>query len=200
MKKRPAWILPIIIFSQFTGTSLWFAGNAIIADIQRQWSLGESTLGYMTSIVQLGFIAGTLCFAVLAVSDRFSPRKVFFFCSLLGAFSNLLVYLAAFSYFDEVKKTGVKFYRYTDGFLHQKAMLVDDVSASVGTANFDNRSFRLNFEITATIADSAFVSDVERMFEADFARSRQMEPGELDEKSFWFKLGVKIARLTSPIQ
>ena len=37
MNNRPAWILPIIIFSQFTGTSLWFAGNAIIADIQRQW-------------------------------------------------------------------------------------------------------------------------------------------------------------------
>ncbi len=95
MKKRPAWILPIIIVSQFTGTSLWFAGNAILGDIQRQWSLGESALGFVTSVVQLGFITGTLCFAVLAVSDRFSPRKVFFFCSLLGAFSNLLVYLAA---------------------------------------------------------------------------------------------------------
>jgi predicted MFS family arabinose efflux permease len=92
MKKRPAWILPIIIFSQFTGTSLWFAGNAILGDIQRQWSLGESALGYVTSVVQLGFIAGTLCFAALAVSDRFSPRKVFFFCSLLGAFTNLLIY------------------------------------------------------------------------------------------------------------
>jgi len=95
MQKRPAWILPIIIFSQFTGTSLWFAGNAILDDIQRQWSLGESALGYVTSVVQLGFIAGTLCFAVLAVSDRFSPRKVFFFCSLLGAFTNLLIYLIA---------------------------------------------------------------------------------------------------------
>jgi len=95
MKKRPAWILPIIIFSQFTGTSLWFAGNAILDDIQRQWSLGKSALGYVTSAVQLGFIAGTLCFAVLAVSDRYSPRKVFFLCSLLGAFTNLLVYLSA---------------------------------------------------------------------------------------------------------
>ena len=113
---------------------------------------------------------------------------------------HLLVYLAAFSYFDEVERTGVQFYRYTDGFLHQKAMLVDDVAASVGTANFDNRSFRLNFEITATIGDSAFVSEVEQMFEADFARSRIMEPTELDKKSFWFKLGVKLARLTSPIQ
>jgi cardiolipin synthase len=55
-------------------------------------------------------------------------------------------------------------------------------------------------ETPLVIADSSFVSDVERMFEADFARSRQMEPGELDRKSFWFKLGVKVARLTSPIQ
>ena len=113
---------------------------------------------------------------------------------------HLLVYLAAYSYFDEASRTGVEFYRYTDGFLHQKVVLIDDRSAAVGTANFDNRSFRLNFEITANIADAAFVDEVERMFEADFANSRRMQPGELDEKSFWFKLGVKVARLTAPIQ
>ncbi len=97
---RPAWILPIIVISQFTGTSLWFAGNAVIDDIQRQWSLGESVVGHLTSVVQLGFIAGTLCFAVLAISDRFSPRKVFLICSLLGAFANLLIYLIADSFFS----------------------------------------------------------------------------------------------------
>ncbi len=113
---------------------------------------------------------------------------------------HLLVYLAAYSYFDEANKTGVEFYRYTEGFLHQKVVLIDDRSAAVGTANFDNRSFRLNFEITANIADSAFVDEVERMLEADFTRARRMEPGELDQKSFWFKLGVRVARLTSPIQ
>lgn len=113
---------------------------------------------------------------------------------------HLAVFLAAYSYFDQVEDTGVKFYRYTDGFLHQKAMLIDDVAATVGTANFDNRSFRLNFEITAVMADSALVSEVEQMFERDFARSRMMRPGELDEKSFLFKLGVKLARLTAPIQ
>ena len=113
---------------------------------------------------------------------------------------HLAVYLAAFSYFDEVKKTGVRFYRYTDGFLHQKAVLIDDQAAMIGTANFDNRSFRLNFEVTAVIADSVFIGDVERMFEADFARSREMESDELEDRSFWFKLGVKLARLTAPIQ
>jgi len=95
MKKRPFWILPTIILSQFTGTSLWFAGNAILGDLQQQWSLGIHALGYMTSAVQLGFIAGTFCFAFFALADRFSPRIVFFICSLLGASSNLLIYLIA---------------------------------------------------------------------------------------------------------
>ena len=59
-----------------------------------------------------------------------------------------MVYLASFSYLAELETLGVKFYRYGNGFLHQKVILVDDVLASVGTANCDNRSFRLNFEIT----------------------------------------------------
>lgn len=110
-----------------------------------------------------------------------------------------LVYLAAFSYFEEVGRSGVKFYRYTKGFMHQKTMLVDDDLSAVGTANFDNRSFRLNFEITAMIVDRKFNSEVERMFLEDFANSRLMEPAEADEKSFWFRLLVRLARLTSPM-
>jgi len=95
VKKRPFWILLVITFSQFTGTSLWFAGNAVLGDLQRQWALAADALGYMTSAVQLGFIVGTLSFAFFAISDRFSPRRVFFLCSLLGALSNLGIYLLA---------------------------------------------------------------------------------------------------------
>ncbi len=113
---------------------------------------------------------------------------------------HLLVYLAAYSYFDEAGQTGAKFYRYQDGFLHQKTMLIDDDVATVGTANFDNRSFRLNFEITAAIADPAFVTEVQHMFENDFAHSRLMQPGEYDKKPWYFRLGVRLARLTAPIQ
>jgi cardiolipin synthase len=113
---------------------------------------------------------------------------------------HLLVFLAAYSYFDEAGLTGAKFYRYQDGFLHQKAMLIDDAVATVGTANFDNRSFRLNFEITAAIAEPKFVAEVEEMFERDFKHSRQMRQGEYDEKPWYFRLGVRLARLTSPIQ
>jgi MFS family permease len=85
---RPSYILPIIIFSQFTGTSLWFAGNAIISDLQQSWALPEHSIGYVTSAVQLGFIVGTLVFAYLALADRFSPRKVFFICSMIAATTN----------------------------------------------------------------------------------------------------------------
>jgi cardiolipin synthase len=112
---------------------------------------------------------------------------------------NPFVKLAAYSYFDEVSATGVRFYRYQDGFLHQKAMLIDDNVAAVGTANFDNRSFRLNFEITAVIADPEFAAEVEQMFEADFAVSRLMEPDEYDSKSYLFKVAVRIARLAAPV-
>ncbi len=91
----PRRILPVIIGSQFAGTSLWFAGNAVLADLQREWGLPAEALGYTTSAVQLGFIAGTLAFAFFAVSDRVSPRIVFFVCSLAGAAANLGVYALA---------------------------------------------------------------------------------------------------------
>lgn len=113
---------------------------------------------------------------------------------------HLLVYLAAFSYFDQAGQTGVRFYRYLDGFLHQKVMLIDEDIASVGTANFDNRSFRLNFEITTVVIDPEFASRVERMFENDFSHSRLMEEGEYDRRPWWFRLAVRLARLTAPIQ
>jgi cardiolipin synthase len=112
----------------------------------------------------------------------------------------MLVYLAAYAYLDEAGSTGVRFYRYTNGFLHEKAVLIDDEIAMVGTANFDNRSFRLNFEITAMISDAAFVASVERMLENDFAQSRLMEEGEFDRKPWWFRFCVRLVMLTSPIQ
>ena len=109
------------------------------------------------------------------------------------------MYLAGYAYFEEAGRTGARFYRYEQGFLHEKVMLIDDDVATVGTANFDNRSFRLNFEITAAISDPTFVAQVERMFEDDFERSREVEEGEYHRKSWWFRLGVRLARLTAPI-
>ena len=85
-------LLPIIVFSQFAGTSLWFAGNAIINDIQPASSGGFANI---TSIVQFGFIAGTLIFSLLTIADRFSASRVFFFSSLIAATANFaLIWLA----------------------------------------------------------------------------------------------------------
>lgn len=95
VEKRPPWILPVIVLSQFAGTSLWFAGNAVLGDLQREWGLPADSLGYVTSAVQFGFICGTLVFAFFMISDRASPRRVFFVCSLLGALANLGTLLVA---------------------------------------------------------------------------------------------------------
>jgi cardiolipin synthase len=113
---------------------------------------------------------------------------------------HLLVYLAAYSYFDEAGSTGARFYRYEHGFLHEKVMLVDDQVATVGTANFDNRSFRLNFEVTALVVDRAFAAAVQGMFEADLARSRAMTLDEVRARPWWFRALARAAYLTAPIQ
>jgi predicted MFS family arabinose efflux permease len=86
----PAHVLPVIVLAQFAGTSLWFAVNAVMPDLQRAWGLGPAAVGTLTSAVQLGFIAGTLVFAVLSVADRFSPRRVFLACAVAGAACNAL--------------------------------------------------------------------------------------------------------------
>jgi len=67
-----------------------------------------------------------------------------------------------------------------------------------GKSCFAGRHFK-NFEITAVLADPQFVSEVERMFEDDFARSRLVEEGEYTDKSPWFRFTVRVARLTSPL-
>ncbi len=112
---------------------------------------------------------------------------------------HLVVYLAAFSYLKDTLPVGVKIYRYKDGFLHEKVLLVDDDLASVGTANLDTRSLRLQFEITLLFADAAFAAEVKRMLEADFAQSRPVLMGEIEDRPFAFKVVVWIARLLAPV-
>lgn len=86
-----------------------------------------------------------------------------------------------------------------DRFLHQKAVPIDDDVASVGNANFDHRSFRLGFEIAAVVADHPFAAKVEHMRLDDFESAVEMKPGDYDNRSFRFKLAVRLARLTAPM-
>jgi DHA1 family inner membrane transport protein len=81
----PRHVLPILVLAQFLGTSLWFAVNAVMPDLQRELGWPTSAVGTLTSSLQFGFILGTLVFALLAVADRFAPRRVFLVCALAGA-------------------------------------------------------------------------------------------------------------------
>jgi cardiolipin synthase len=113
---------------------------------------------------------------------------------------HLLVWLSAFSFYEQAIPFGVRLFRYHRGFLHQKVMLIDDRLAAVGTANLDNRSFRLNFEITAFCADKAFIDEVEHMLSIDFLHAREAEMADFMGRPFWFRAAARAARLLAPIQ
>jgi len=88
--KPPARIFYTIVASQFCCTSLWFAGNAILPQAQAAYNWPVESIGYVTSLVQLGFIIGTLTFSVFGFSDRFAPSLVFLLCSLIASAFNVL--------------------------------------------------------------------------------------------------------------
>ena len=96
--KNQKMILAIIVFCQFCCISLWFAGNGVMDDLLSEFGLKKNALGHLTSAVQFGFISGTLLFAILTISDRFSPSKVFFISAVLGAFFNILMIFESNTY------------------------------------------------------------------------------------------------------
>ena len=106
-KKR---VLPAIILSQFFCTSLWFAGNAIMPDIIKNFALDESFLANLTSAVQFGFITGTLVFAVFTIADRFSPSAVFFSCSIIAGLFNLAIII------PDISSSALLLFRFSTGF------------------------------------------------------------------------------------
>ncbi|MDP2008008.1 MAG: MFS transporter [Rubrivivax sp.] len=81
----PRRVLPTLVLAQLAGTSPWFAVNAVMPDLQRAYGYSDAAVGTLTSALQLGFIAGTLVFALLALADRFSARRLFLGCALAAA-------------------------------------------------------------------------------------------------------------------
>lgn len=113
---------------------------------------------------------------------------------------NPLMNLSIWSYLDALEVAGIEVYRYQRGFMHQKVTLIDDDYCTIGTANFDNRSFRLNFEVTMGVVDKKLATEVREMLENDFAGARRVTAAELHKRSFAFRLAVRAARLTAPVQ
>ena len=108
-----------------------------------------------------------------------------------------VVTAAARSYFKELQDAGVLVFEYHDRMLHAKTLVVDTLYGSVGSANFDNRSFRLNFEVMAVVMDRAFNQRLAEMFDDDLShcklvpRDRRAPP--------WQRLFEAVARLASPL-
>ena len=108
-------------------------------------------------------------------------------------------YLASFTYHKATVVENFSLYRYREGFLHQKVILLDDKLASVGSANLDNRSFRLNFELTPLVDSKEFAAEISTMLEADFAISDLVDPEDLAAKPLHFKIAARAARLCAPV-
>lgn len=83
--------LSVIVIAQFFCTSVWFAGNAVLHDLVTENGLSENFLLYLISSVQIGFILGTLIFAISGITDRYSPSLIFFLSSVAAAAANLLL-------------------------------------------------------------------------------------------------------------
>ena len=110
---------------------------------------------------------------------------------------SVIVTAAARSYFDELISCGVKVFEYHKSMLHSKTMVVDDMVGIIGTANFDNRSFRLNYEVCAVVYGDVFAGQLEQQFLEDIQHARRV--GYARPQTFWQRLWDSMARLMSPL-
>ncbi|GAB2696208.1 cardiolipin synthase [Paenibacillus thermoaerophilus] len=110
-----------------------------------------------------------------------------------------MVYWATYSHLGELLDLGAKCYLYQNGFLHAKTVIVDGKIASVGTANFDIRSFKLNFEVNAILYDTATVSRLQDIFERDTADCTELTAEMYRARSRMQRIKESCTRLISPI-
>ncbi|MCB9554028.1 MAG: cardiolipin synthase [Myxococcales bacterium] len=110
-----------------------------------------------------------------------------------------LVGWAARSYYPELIGAGVRVWEYLPSMLHAKRMVVDESFGIVGSANVDIRSFRLNFELGALIADRAVAADLTRQFHVELRDSREVTSAQLLQSGLGVRLRDGIARLFSPL-
>jgi len=112
---------------------------------------------------------------------------------------HMLVWHASNAHANSMVLHDVGIYRYSDGFLHEKVILIDDLIAGVGTVNFDNRSFAINFELTLWFTGKQMISDVEAMLTVDFASARKTTKAEVEAIPFHRRFVGQAAKLLSPV-
>ncbi|WP_235918000.1 cardiolipin synthase [Paenibacillus lutrae] len=110
-----------------------------------------------------------------------------------------MVYWATTSYLGELLNLGVKGFLYEKGFLHAKTIVIDGKVASIGTANVDIRSFKLNFEVNAFIYDTETAARQKKIFEKDMLHCSEFTPAMFRNRSLPARFKESLARLISPI-
>jgi cardiolipin synthase len=109
------------------------------------------------------------------------------------------VHWATLSFVGDLLDAGVKAYTYDNGFLHAKTLVVDGLAASVGSANWDVRSFRLNFEANAFLYSAEFAGKLKKAFLDDLALCTEITPETYRNRSRWIRVKEQISRLFSPL-
>lgn len=112
---------------------------------------------------------------------------------------HMFVYWATLSNVGELLNAGAKIYIYEKGFVHAKTLVADDSIASVGTANIDHRSFRLNFEVNAFLYDQNTAIELREAFEDDIEVSTLLTLEDYEKRSVMIKIKESISRLISPV-
>ncbi|MBD1222152.1 cardiolipin synthase [Virgibacillus halodenitrificans] len=112
---------------------------------------------------------------------------------------HMFVYWATLSHAGELLKAGAKIYVYENGFIHAKTLVVDDTTASVGTANIDPRSFKLNFEVNAFLYDEKTAEELRYAFEKDIPLAREITWEEYKKRPKIIQLKESVSRLISPV-
>lgn len=106
---------------------------------------------------------------------------------------------AASSYIGELLEAGIKIYLYQNGFIHAKTIVADSTVVSIGTANMDIRSFKLNFEVNALIYDDRVAAQMEEQFVKDIKESEEITREVYEARSVWLRMKESLIRLLSPI-
>lgn len=115
-----------------------------------------------------------------------------------GISDSKLVNGASKTNYAELLKCGVEIYLYQKGFVHAKTIITDGKLSMVGTANMDYRSFGLNFEVNAIVYDRAFAGQLRKVFFEDLKDADKIDEAQWANRSFFIKLGDRLARLFSP--
>jgi cardiolipin synthase len=112
---------------------------------------------------------------------------------------SVITQAASMSYVKQLLEAGVSVYMYKKGFMHAKTMVVDDLIASIGTTNMDNRSFDLNFEINAFCYDQDLATQVRAQFERDILDSEKMSLSRWEKRRRTKRIVESVARMFAPL-